>query len=40
MTDVYNQMKDDILVGVLGPGTPLVETALATRYAVSRTPVL
>lgn len=39
MTDVYNRMKDDILVGVLGPGTPLVETALATRYAVSRTPV-
>lgn len=39
MNDVYNRMKDDILVGVLGPGTPLVETTLATRYAVSRTPV-
>lgn len=36
---VYDRMKDDILVGQLGPGTPLVETALAKRYAVSRTPV-
>ncbi len=36
---VYERMREDIVTGVLGPGAPLVETALAARYGTSRTPV-
>ena len=32
-------MREDIVTGALGPGAPLVETALAARYGTSRTPV-
>jgi DNA-binding GntR family transcriptional regulator len=35
----YERLKDDILQAVLAPGTRLVETQLAERYRVSRTPV-
>jgi DNA-binding GntR family transcriptional regulator len=33
------QLADEIVRGVLEPGTPLDETELARRFAVSRTPV-
>ena len=33
------QLADDIVRGVLAPGTPLDETDLAVRFNVSRTPV-
>jgi DNA-binding GntR family transcriptional regulator len=33
------QLADEIVRGVLAPGTPLDETALASRFNVSRTPV-
>lgn len=36
---VYQRMRRDIILGELPPGAPLVETALAERYVVSRTPV-
>ncbi|PWG13553.1 GntR family transcriptional regulator [Streptomyces sp. V2] len=32
-------MREDLLSGALDPGGPLLETALSTRYGVSRTPV-
>jgi len=35
----YARIKEEILLGVLPPGTPLVEMSLADRYMVSRTPV-
>lgn len=35
----YTRLKEEILLGTLPPGTRLVETILAERYAVSRTPV-
>lgn len=35
----YARLKEEILLGTLPPGTRLVETLLAERYAVSRTPV-
>jgi DNA-binding GntR family transcriptional regulator len=39
-TDVqYARLRKDILDGVFAPGTVLLETALSTRYGVSRTPV-
>ncbi len=37
--DVYLELHDLIVHGVLGPGSPLVEADLADRLAVSRTPV-
>src|SRR5438105_9315815 len=33
------QIADDIVRGLIMPGTPLDETELATRFGVSRTPV-
>ncbi|AOS65281.1 GntR family transcriptional regulator [Actinoalloteichus hymeniacidonis] len=36
---VYTGLRDEILAGVLPPGTPLREVNLATRFSVSRTPV-
>lgn len=39
MDDVYHRLRADITSGELPPGAALVETQLATRYHVSRTPV-
>lgn len=36
---IYAKLRHDISVGELAEGTPLVETRLAERYAVSRTPI-
>jgi DNA-binding GntR family transcriptional regulator len=36
---VYEELRSQILDGVLGPGTPLVEVPLARSLGVSRTPV-
>jgi DNA-binding GntR family transcriptional regulator len=36
---IYAQLKHDIAAGKLSEGTRLVETQLADRYAVSRTPI-
>jgi DNA-binding GntR family transcriptional regulator len=35
----YERMKQAILTGELEPGQPLIETALAQTYEVSRTPI-
>ncbi|OZC55497.1 hypothetical protein CH267_13045 [Rhodococcus sp. 06-621-2] len=35
----YDRMKSDIQLGMFGPGDRLVETALAERYDISRTPI-
>lgn len=36
---VYERMREEIVSGELEAGIPLVETALATRYGTSRTPI-
>lgn len=36
---VYRHLRDTILCGLLSPGERLVETAIAERLGVSRTPV-
>jgi DNA-binding GntR family transcriptional regulator len=36
---VYQLIKEDILSGVLRPGSPLVEARLAEEFGVSKTPV-
>ncbi|HLI14733.1 MAG TPA: GntR family transcriptional regulator [Acidimicrobiales bacterium] len=36
---VYDALRDEIVTGKLAPGTPLVATALAKRFRVSRTPI-
>lgn len=36
---VFKQLQDDIVLGVLPPGRKLGETELATRYGVSRGPL-
>ncbi len=36
---VFARLQDDIVLGVLKPGTKLGETELATRYGVSRGPL-
>jgi DNA-binding GntR family transcriptional regulator len=36
---VYSRLKHDIIIGDIPQGTPLVETQLAERYGVSRTPI-
>ncbi|MBK1783338.1 GntR family transcriptional regulator [Prauserella cavernicola] len=36
---VYAQLRAEILSGAVSPGDPLRETALASRFGVSRTPV-
>lgn len=36
---VFARLQDDIVLGVLPPGTKLGETELATRYGVSRGPL-
>src|SRR5690606_13091999 len=36
---IYDQLKSAILASELAPGQQLVETALATTYGVSRTPI-
>jgi len=36
---VYKLIKEDILSGVLRPGSPLVEARLAEEFGVSKTPV-
>jgi DNA-binding GntR family transcriptional regulator len=38
-SDVYDKLRDEIVTGEFGPGTPLGEEALAQRYGTSRTPV-
>ncbi len=38
-TDQYLRIRDDILNGVFPDGQRLLETSLASRYGVSRTPV-
>jgi DNA-binding GntR family transcriptional regulator len=35
----YTRLRKDILNGAFAPGTVLLETALSTKYGVSRTPV-
>jgi DNA-binding GntR family transcriptional regulator len=37
--DVYRRMHEDIVSGELAPGTPLIETSLASHYGTSRTPI-
>lgn len=39
VTDVYEQLKSEIVQGVLRPNEALVESNLATRLGVSRTPI-
>ena len=36
---IYEALRDEIISGELGPGTPLREVALAARFSVSRTPI-
>jgi DNA-binding GntR family transcriptional regulator len=36
---IYTDLRTDILTGVLPPGTPAREVAVAERFGVSRTPV-
>lgn len=36
---IYDALRSDILTGVLSPGAPAREVALAARFGVSRTPV-
>lgn len=36
---VYERLRDAIISGDVPPGSPLVETALAREYGVSRTPI-
>jgi len=36
---VYLQLRDLIVRGTIAPGTPLIETELADRLSVSRTPI-
>jgi DNA-binding GntR family transcriptional regulator len=38
-SSVYLQLREDILAGVFPREQPLLETVLATRYGISRTPV-
>jgi len=35
----YDLLRSDVLAGVFEPGTTLLETTLAERYGVSRTPI-
>ena len=37
--DVYARIRDDIVSGVLAPGSPLVEVVTAQRYGLKGTPV-
>ncbi|WP_312714437.1 GntR family transcriptional regulator [Corynebacterium flavescens] len=37
--DIFTQLRNDIIKGVLTPGMPLRELQLAERFGVSRTPV-
>jgi len=39
VSDVYDRLREDIALGRLEVGAPLVETELAERYGTSRTPV-
>ncbi|KPV42434.1 GntR family transcriptional regulator [Alicyclobacillus ferrooxydans] len=39
MTDAYNQIRNDILTGVIKPGERLPEEQIAARLQLSRTPV-
>jgi DNA-binding GntR family transcriptional regulator len=39
VTKAYNQLRDLIVRGRLAPGTRIIETDVATRLGVSRTPV-
>lgn len=36
---VYERLRAEIVDGSIAPGSPLVETAVAMRYGISRTPV-
>jgi DNA-binding GntR family transcriptional regulator len=36
---VYRKLKDEIIAGELKPGSRIIETSLARRYNVSRTPL-
>ncbi len=38
-TSICNAIEDDIVTGVLAPGSKLDEVSLCTRFGVSRTPV-
>ncbi len=37
--DVYRQLRADIISGLLAPGQHLVEDAIGSQFAVSRTPI-
>lgn len=37
--NLYERIRADIVDGSFQPGDSLVETALATRYGISRTPI-
>lgn len=37
--NVYQRIRADIIGGQFQPGDPLIETALASRYGISRTPI-
>jgi DNA-binding GntR family transcriptional regulator len=37
--EVYQKLREEIVTGVLAPGSPLREVSLAGRFGVSRTPV-
>jgi DNA-binding GntR family transcriptional regulator len=36
---IFNTLENEILPGVLRPGTPVDEVGAAERFSVSRTPV-
>lgn len=36
---IYEQIRKDIVAGKFAPGTPLIETTLARKYGISRTPI-
>ncbi|UXR69712.1 GntR family transcriptional regulator [Staphylococcus sp. IVB6246] len=38
-TPVYQQMRDDIINGILKPGEKITEVKMAEKYHVSRTPI-
>lgn len=37
--DAYERLREEIVEGMVEPGAPLVEAAIAARFGISRTPV-